>query len=42
MPVAKIIAPVEANHGAEVVEFLAGVRCVRVRKDVYEVALIFY
>ena len=36
MPVAKVIAVMEANHGAEVVEFFTGVRCVLIRKDVYE------
>jgi hypothetical protein len=39
--VAKVIAVMEANHGAEVVEFFSWVRCVLIRKDVYEVALIF-
>jgi hypothetical protein len=42
VPVAKIVAPMKANHGAEGIELFAGVRCILIRKDVYEVALIFY
>jgi hypothetical protein len=42
VPVAKIITPMEANHGAEVVEFLTRVGYVFIRKDVYEVAFVFY
>ena len=42
MFVAKIVAPVEADHCAKVVEFLAGIGWVLIRKDVYRVASIFY
>jgi len=42
VPVAKIVAPMEANHGAEVIEFITGIGQVFIRKDVYEVVLIFY